>query len=234
MDPQIVVNVLVELGQCEEELTDLRAQVARDRKLARDCRELADEYDDDAVVAKEIGRQADRDFRRHDRDLHAAEALLATKRGQLAGLGDLRQHRALTGEIAALEQKIEELEMAGLEALESAETSDGDATQARRDAQRAGDAAPAADPGAQRRRDGAVEELEEEIARLVGMLPRDVGRHVQRLRQRGDRAVAWVAESTCTGCFAQMPPQQGLAAARGRQMVRCASCARFVVHRPWR
>jgi len=66
------------------------------------------------------------------------------------------------------------------------------------------------------------------------MLPVDVGRHVQRLRGKHDRAVAWVDEGTCTGCYAHLPAQLGIAAGRGRELVRCASCARYVVHRPWR
>ncbi|RKZ15492.1 hypothetical protein DRQ50_07420 [bacterium] len=234
MDPRIVIDVLVELGQREEELADLRARIARDSRQTRDRRELSHEYEDDAREANESGQQAARDFRQHDRDLHAAETLLADKRDRLVGLSDRRQHRAITEEISALERRIEQLEVAGLTALAAAESSDAEADQARSDARRVDDEAPVVDAAAKQQSADLAVELEQEISRLTGMLPPDAGRHVQRLRQRGDRAVAWVNEGTCTGCFAQMPAQHGIAAAKGRQLVRCASCARFVVHRPWR
>jgi len=159
---------------------------------------------------------------------------LIDKRDRRVGLTDRRQHRALGMEITALEKKLEELELAALAALEASEEGDREAGEARRAAKRVADRTPAPDPAADHRTAAAAVELQQEIERLVSLLPPDIGRHVARLRQRGDRAVVWVDEGVCTGCFAQLPAQQGIAAKLGRVLVRCASCSRFVVHRPWR
>ena len=235
MDPRIAIDLLVELGRHEEELAELRASKARARRQARDQRALADEYDDDAEAAADAGREADRDFRRYDREMRAVEAMLETKKDRRVGLTDRRQHWALGEEIAALQRKLEDLELAALAALEAGDAGEKEAGEARREAERVSARMPAPDPEADRRTEAATLELEQEIERLVGMLPPDIGRHVARLRQRGDRAVAWVDEGgVCTGCFGQLPAQQGIAANKGRVLVRCTTCSRYVVHRPWR
>lgn len=234
MDPRIVIDVLVELGQNEERLAELRAEARRDEKRRRDARELAAEYGTDAAEADADGRRAESELRQADRELRTAESELSDKRDRLVGVTDRRQHRALLEEIAALERRIGKLEMAGLEAIVSADVAQETSDQAGRDAEHAGRRAPDEDPDGDCRRDEAVAELEAEIVRLTGLLPPDAGGHVQRLRRRGDRAVAWGDKGTCTGCFSQMPPQHGIAVECGRQAIRCASCARYVVHRPWR
>ncbi|MCB1183680.1 hypothetical protein KDM41_09600, partial [bacterium] len=74
---------------------------------------------------------------------------------------------------------------------------------------------------------------EVEIARLLALLPPAVRRHVERLHGGGRRAVVWVAGGACGGCFGQLPAQQAIDADKGKSLVRCAGCARYVVHRPW-
>ena len=80
----------------------------------------------------------------------------------------------------------------------------------------------------------ACEKLASELERLLHMLPEAAKRHVQRLRKNGGPAVVRVQGGACGGCFGQLPVQQGIDAEKGRTLVRCAGCARYVVHRPWR
>lgn len=78
-----------------------------------------------------------------------------------------------------------------------------------------------------------VAELGEDIERLLGQLPPDIGRHARRLRTRYDRSVSYVRSGACDACFQQLPPQQAAEVARGRKLLRCAGCARYMVHRRW-
>jgi predicted nucleic acid-binding Zn-ribbon protein len=61
------------------------------------------------------------------------------------------------------------------------------------------------------------------------MTPAAVAGHLGRLREQYDQAVVRVEGRSCAGCGGQMPQQQAIDAARGKALVRCPSCARFVV-----
>jgi predicted nucleic acid-binding Zn-ribbon protein len=236
-DPRIVVNALVELAEHEEALAEAVAAVDRSRKRHRSQGELAEEYGSDADAADAGRRTAESGFRRRAREIQDLEASLRAKRDLLVGLVDRRQHRALAEEIGALEQRLDRLETEAYELLDAADAHAGESDEARLGRRKAADrrAAAGADLAAARDRVEAVEHAAAvEIARLLRLLPPDVARHVERLRTRGDRAVAWLQDGACGGCFALLPPQQAIAVGKGRLLVKCASCSRYVVHKPWR
>ena len=79
----------------------------------------------------------------------------------------------------------------------------------------------------------ALVEIEADSERLLKMLPEAVARHARRLRQRDGMSVAYLSDRACGSCFGQLPMQQGVAVSRGSRYVRCPSCSRFIVHRPW-
>lgn len=237
MEARIVIDVLVELARREHELTESAAAADRGRKEARDRQELLVELADDARLAKGDLDAAEAEFRRRDRDLRDLEARLAERRARLVGVSDRRQHRALGEEIAQLEARIAQLEDAAIAQLDEADRRRDAAADAGRDeadlARR--DLAAHADLAARvDRAEAARAEIRAEIERLVAMLPPDVARHVARLRRRDGQAVAWAEQGACTGCFSQLPPQDAIAADQGRRLVRCASCMRYLVRKPWR
>ncbi len=236
-DPRIVINALVELAGHEEALAEARSALARGRRQRRDQRELAAEYDADADAADAELRRAETGFRRRAREIRELEETLRAKRDLLVGLVDRRQHRALGEEITALERRRDRLEDEAYELLDEAEVHSGEVAEARQDGSRAQDRRSVAEAelaAAHDRVDATEHEAATEIARLVDLLPADVARHVGRLRSRGDRAVVWLQDGACGGCFGLLPPQQAIAVDKGRILVRCASCSRYVVHRPWR
>lgn len=237
MEARIVIDVLVELARREQELAEIQAAAARQRREARDRQELLAELADDAALAGGALDEAEAAYRRRERDLRDLEARLADRRGRLVGIADRRQHRALSEEIASLEARIDQLENEALAGLDEAADRRVAADAVRRDEAglAARDLAAHADLAAGvARAEAALAEIRAEIDRLLRMLPPDVARHVARLRGRDGQAVAWVEQGACTGCFAQLPPQDAIAADQGRRLVKCASCARFVVRKPWR
>ena len=237
MDTRIVIDVLVELAGCEHELTEIMSAADRGAAASQRRRELSAEYGEDATAAAGDSAAADAGFRAHDRELRAAEARLADRRTRLVGVSDRRQHQALTREIAELEQRIAALEAEAIALLEAADSHRRTAAAAQRHEEelrrQEQEAAPALS-AAQERAGLAAAEIQAQIARLVGMLPPDVAGHVARLRRRDGHAVAWLGEGVCTGCYVQLPAQAAIAVAAGQQLVKCPSCARYVVHRPWR
>ena len=237
MDPSVMLNLMVELAGLEEELADARAVLAHHDRRDRHLRELQQEYEEDAAEAEAAGREAAVDLRRTEGRIRDVEALLARKRDQVIGITDRRQYKALQEEIRGLEIELDRLETAGLDLLDSAGRRDDDAGQARRDRDRQADrggeeiermAAESA------RAKEAEKEIVEEIDKLIAMLPAAEGRHVVRLRDQYGRAVVRVQSGACGGCFAQLPVQVGLDAEQGRTLVRCASCARYVVRRSYK
>jgi len=124
--------------------------------------------------------------------------------------------------------------MAALEAEETSEEAAAEAHADRvRQAERSRSELTALEVAA-RKAERAVDELEAEMARVLAALPPDVSRHVARLQRRYPRAVVRVVDGACGGCFGQLPPQSGVDAEQGRIAVRCPSCARYIVHPPWR
>jgi predicted nucleic acid-binding Zn-ribbon protein len=237
VDTRIVIDVLVELADCEHELTEIKSAADREADASRRRRELSAEYAEDATSAGAGSAAAAAGFRARDRELRAAEARLADRRSRLVGVSDRRQHQALTREIADLEQRIAALEAEAIALLDEAADQRRTADEARRQEEDLRGQEREREPAlsaAQERAKLAGGEIQAQIARLVGMLPPDVASRVTRLRRRDGHAVAWLADGVCTGCYAQLPAQKAIAAEAGRQLVICPSCARYVVHRPWR
>ena len=237
MDPSVLLNLMVELAGLEEELAEARAVLTHHSRRDKHLRELQQEYVVDAASAESAGRDAAVTLRQTDRRIRDVETVLERKRDQVDGVTDRRQHQALQNEIKGLEAELERLELTGLELLEATDLKDGETVQACSDLDRqsgrgAEEMATMADESEKAR--AAEEEIDQEIQRLIGIMPAAEGRHVQRLRGQYDRAVVRVQSGACGGCFSQLPVQVGLDASQGRALVRCSSCARYVVRKPWK
>ena len=177
MEAAIVNDVLVELARREHELTEFLGVAARGRKEARDRQELLVELADDAHAGDDQVDSAEAEFRRRDRELRALETRLADRRDRLVGVGDRRQHRALSEEIASLVQRIDQLEEEAIAALDTVDARRDEAAGAHRDQDELArrDLAVHADLEARvRQAEVAQAEIQGEIDRLVAMLPPDV------------------------------------------------------------
>lgn len=232
MDLRVVYATLAEMAALEERLAVARD--ARERHSRRDDHlgALGRELAADAQTARLAVGEATNALRRLDRELREVESALADHRRRLAGVADPRQAAAVRNEAAALAARREALEAEAtglLGALESAEAQAGEADadagrQAARSRAELGALADAADRGAAALADGAAE-----LARLVAMLPPDLGRHLRRLQDRGQQSVVPLRGSACGGCFAQLPAAQAGEVERQRAVVRCAGCGRVVI-----
>jgi len=232
-----MLNLMVELAGLEEELADARATVAHHQRRDTHLRQLQDEYVTDAEDAEAAGLGAVVDLRRTEGRIKDTEGALARKRERITGLSDLRQYEALQAEIKSLEDELDGLENRGLELLDEVRRMEDDSGQARRDRDVRGERG-AGEMEKMRRETrmarAAEEELIRQIDRLTGMLPDSEGRHVKRLMSHLPQAVVRVQSGACGGCFSQLPVQKALDAEQGRALVRCGSCARYIVHKSWK
>lgn len=237
MDPLVLLNLMVEMAGLEEELASARAVLAHHGRRDRHLRELMAEYVDDTAEAAAGVREMAVALRRTEGRIKEIEDLLARKRGRLARAIDTRQQQALQDEILNLEAELDSQETEGLELLEMLREQDRGAGEARRDGERQAHRGTeeiekmAAEADRSR---AAEKEITQEIERLIGIMPTSEGRHVARLRTQYEQAVVRVQSGACGGCFSQLPIQQGLDAEQGRALVRCASCARYVVRKSWK
>ena len=79
----------------------------------------------------------------------------------------------------------------------------------------------------------ARQEIQDEVARLIALLPANVGSLLQRLRSRGGRSVVRLADVACGECGSRLPTQLKSSVERGRRLVRCTGCFRYLVRPSW-
>ena len=236
MDPEVMLNLMVELAGLEEELVDARATLTHHTRRDRHLRELQSEYEADAVQAEAEGRDMAVTLRGAEGRIRDIEAALVHKRDQVIGISDRRQYKALQTEIRALESELDRLETQAIELMDDVGDQDRQTGEAK------GEREAQVDRGTKEigrmdeetaRAKAAEQEIVSEIERLTGLLPDRISRHVVRLRTQYPQAVVRVQAGACGGCFSVFPAQQGLDAEQGKALVKCPSCARFVVHKSW-
>lgn len=236
LETKVLINLLVELAEAEAGLLEAEQVQARQAVRTRNLDELQEEMRHDAENAEAAEQVLQRRLRACESDIATVEETLAERRRRITTLGDPRQIAAVKQEIEALERRLSELEGQALALMDEVGEGVGQAAEARRQwreqENRRLDAHRKLEAGADR--SVALQgRWNEEIERLAALLPPDLQRQVRRLRGGLDRAVVFLENQACGGCFAQLPPQRAIAAERGSEVVRCESCSRYVVHRPW-
>ncbi|MBK8165772.1 MAG: hypothetical protein IPK64_07385 [bacterium] len=232
MDLKVVYATLAEVASLEERLA--AARDARERHARRDDHlgALGRELAVDAQVASQAVAEANAALRRLDRELRDVETKLAEHERRLAQVADVRQAAAVRLEAASLARRREALEAEALGllgALEVAEAGVGEAVadvdrQAARSRTELEALERAADRGA-----ATIAAGQEELARLVSLLPADLGRHLRRLQERGLQSVVVLKGGACGGCFAQLPAASAGELRGRRAVIRCGGCGRVVI-----
>lgn len=236
MDPNILINLMVELAGLEEELLQVRSTLTVHARSHENLAELQDEVDQDAEDAAAAERSAEVEFRAREREIQALEADLLDRKKQMSNIRDERELKAMQHQLASIEARIEELESRALEQLEKVDQLEEAAEEARRDrdrreAKRSLEISEHEVVDAQAT--AAEPEIVGEIERLMGMLPERERRHILRLKKQFPQTVVRVEGTCCGGCFMQLPAQLAGDAERGTALVRCPSCVRYVVRRSW-
>ena len=232
-----MINLLVELAGLEEDLALADTTLAHHATRERDLRQLQAEYEEDAASARTGDQDANVRLKGKENEIRAVETELTLKRDQIVGVSDRRQYKALQKEIATLEQRLVATEDEAMALLTEVEEAAVGRTEAEADRL----AQSSRGQAEIERMDGETEQagadsgvLAQKIADRIALLPEAVKRHILRLRQNGGLAVVRVVSGACGGCFGQLPAQKAIDADKGRAVVRCAGCARYVVHKPWR
>ena len=231
-----MLNLMVELAGLEEELAVARSTLAHHTRRDRHLRQLQEEYETDADQAAAEVLNAAVTLRGIEGRIQDVEGTLARKRDQVTGITDRRQYKALQAEIKVLASTLDRLETEAIELMDNVghRERQTDRAQGDRDSQADRGSAELTRMDEETVRAGAAElEIAGEIERLTGLLPDKIARHVTRLRAQYPQAVVRVQAGVCGGCFSLLPAQQGIDAEQGRALVRCSSCARYVVHKSW-
>ncbi len=234
MEQEIVVGLLAELAECAQLLEQARGVVDRYEQRRGFLADLRQEYQDDAGDAEASGAQLDRQVRAQESEIRTLESKVDQKRQQLDLVRDNKEYKALRDEITSLETQIDTRETATLQLIENAERRQEKAAALRQEsddkqselAQQLAELAADAEQAAAR-----SEQLETEIERLLSMVPADVRATFSRLRQGVPLPAAYLDEAACGGCHAQFPAQEAIEIARGKKVIRCQACGRFVVPR---
>jgi len=229
---KVVYAALAEVAALEERL--VAARDARDRHTRRDDHlgALGRELVGDAGAAHLAVEAATAALRRLDRELRDVAQAAASRRERLAVVAEARQAVAVRSELEALEWRREALEAEALGllgALEAAEAAAGEADddtsrQEARSRAELGALAQAADRGA-----ATLAEGEQEMVRLLTLLPDDIARHLRRLQGRDGQGVAAIRGGACGGCFEHLPAAMVAEVERRQTVIRCLSCSRFVI-----
>jgi len=236
MEPKTLVDILVNLASLEESLQLTAGKLAQGRKRERMLTELQGEYVEDADEATEVHLNLDMSVRGGQAEIRVVEARIQDRKIKLVGLSDRRQVRALQEEISNLERTLDKLETRTLEEMDRETASSGEAESARLVSHWKGQESAREMEAIRTERRAlaaAAGEHEAELERVVHLLPPSEMRTVLRLRSKLDLSVVHHHNGACTGCFHQLPAQQVIDVDRGRAVVRCPSCMRFIVHRPW-
>jgi predicted nucleic acid-binding Zn-ribbon protein len=212
-------------------------QIQRTAKRADDLRELSDEYQEDVRQAVEAEEKENRTLRTIDREMREIQDRIADREDRMIGVSDRQQHKALSDEIKYLQGQLSRLEDEGLARLDSESKmgEDRSAALAESDSQLARATEAAREKAEVEAREAdRLEHIQVDLDRLMGMLPPVEKRHLMRLREKLPRSVVYLREGACEGCFHQLPVQEAINVKRGRTVVKCPSCLRYVVHRSWK
>lgn len=237
VEPKILNNILVEISEFEELLLHANQEMERNTELTFTLGELQAEYESDAAEAAKLNSGAEVTIDSLENEITQVSELLKVKQQMIVGLTDRRQVRAVNDEISQLKQRLDRLEedtialldkqdLLKSEAAESLCESRAHGTQSR--AKQESMASVSADLSQKRKH------IENDMERLIAMLPPTENRAVIRLREKLDMAIVHHHDGACQGCFHQLPQQQAISVDGGGVVVRCPSCMRFIVHRSWR
>lgn len=237
MDPKTLINILVEISEFEELLLQACQKLEHNTQLTFSLEELQAEYEADAAKAAHQNQGAEVTIRSLENEIKQVEALLKVKQQMIVGLTDSRQLRAVTDEIFQLKQRLDRLENDTIKLLDQQDLLNSEATESKCESRdhgiksRAKQEAMATDSAQLSQK---TKHIQDDMDRLISMLPPTEGRAVLRLREKLEQAVVHHHEGACQGCFHQLPQQQAISVDGGRNIVRCPSCMRFLVHRSWR
>ena len=237
MDPKTLINILVEISEFEELLLRATQEMERNTELTFTLEELQAEYESDAAEAARVNQGAEVTIRSLENEITQVSELLKVKQQMIVGLADPRQVRAVRDEISQLKQRLDRLEDDTIKLLDKQDLLKSEATESQCESRSHGTKSRArqeAMASASVNLSQKTKHIQDDMQRLISMLPPTEGRAVIRLREKLDQAIVHHHEGACQGCFHQLPMQQAISVDGGRDMVRCPSCMRFLVHRSWR
>jgi len=226
---------LVTLARCYEAMDDAQKTVARASRKNRNDEELLLEYEDDLASARQNEEQGAPQLRKHEREIQDLEAKIVHKRQQQDLVRDNKEYKALSDEIARLREQIDAEETTILQLIEQSEK------QQKRIADLDAELVAKRDEISTRhmaqkrtvtKAEATQEEMKREIETCLSQLESEISVNLIRMSKSMPLPVVWMDKEACGGCHAQFPKQTAIEISRGRTVVRCQACGRYVVERP--
>jgi len=232
MEIKVLLATLAQVAALEERLA--AARDARDRHTRRDDHlgALGRALADDAGAAHGAVEAATAALRRLDRELRDVEEAAASRRQRLVAVAEARQAVFVRLELEALERCREDLDAEALGLLGALETAEAAAGEADADADRQGARTRTELDALSRAADRAAAALaagEQEMERVLTLLPEDISRRLRRLQARDGQGVAAIRAGACGACFEQLPAAMVAEVERQKTVVKCQGCGRFVI-----
>jgi hypothetical protein len=225
------VHWLRTLAGFQEQQERARHAARRAAQRRQDLAELLAEEEADTAAADKDG-----DGRRRLRGL---ESEVADLRARLSRLQAQRDHvldnkalQSLGREITGIEETIDARETEILQLLEGTESRQQESEQRQaRLAEERGRITREREElqHVQERAAAEAAEYDHEIAVCLDQLPPSVLANVKRLGEHMPLPVVYLDGEACGGCHAQFPPQLARDIEKGRSVVRCQTCGRYVV-----
>jgi hypothetical protein len=227
-----VIFWLTNLARAEARLERARGQASAAVRRQSLGAGLAAELGAEASAARARQAAALREARALETRLREREAALTRLRERQRQVQNEREGAALARETAIVEAELGPLAEQALEALERAEllqvearTSESEAVERQTSAAEAAPAATRAEAAAAMR----IAALSGEVAACDAQLPPDVAATVAKLRGAVPPPVVAIEGGACGGCGARPPLQRALDVERGRLLLRCQGCGRYLV-----
>lgn len=224
---QFLQQTDLELTEAVNRLTSVVSSLREPEELAKAVARAGE--------LEQRGAEDRRRLRRRELDLEAVREKLASEEARLYG-GAVTQPRELAGleqEVQALKRHRSLLENEVLELMLAQEEAEADLAEMRQRLRlleqkwERDRAALLAEEGQLRQRINKLEATRQD--QTASLKAEDLASYEDLRARKGGQAVAAVETGVCGGCGVAVPPSQVQRVLRGKDLVRCDNCERFLV-----
>ncbi len=234
VDQQATVHWLTALAGFEAELEEARNAAGQAARQDREQEGLLHRYETELTATVERSGDLAPQLRALEGSVQDLQAQIERKKQQQDLIRDNKEYKALTAEIENLSGQIDAQETEILTLIEKRDEAERETKRQRTELEQ-----KRQEISSRRRELAEVraatearqEEITREIATCTSQLHPDITARLERMRTRVPLPVVWLDEGACGGCYASFPTQIALEIEKGRSVVRCQACGRYVVAR---
>ncbi|MGB9561468.1 MAG: zinc ribbon domain-containing protein [bacterium] len=229
---QLILALIKQLQEIDEKKADI--ELSR-QYLPRRINDLKNELQN-VKMDLERYRQKDIDVKKNikllELEVQELRERLKKSKERLLNVRTNKEYDAVQAEIDVLESKIAQVEEEILSLMEESEKIDKIKGELELKYKRVEDENPKAISEAEKnlaRLDSEIEQIQNEWDRIARDLPQNIVEEYKTMRAKQNIVVAFVRNNSCGACFAVITPQTIQELRRGRRIIRCENCGRFLI-----